>query len=95
MKTKKKKNVKTISVMKTNAMVSPLNVSSPSSANPYYSPFLTIMAKGIRLASEAVKLGCKTVNLVLDSCKVVGMLICYILKTINPLQYDLKGIGRN
>ena len=53
------------------------------------------MAKRLRLVSKVVKLGCHHVDLVLDSYKVVGMLICYILKTINPLQYDLKGIGRN
>ena len=83
------KNVKTISVMKTNAMF------SPSNATQYYSPFLIGMAKGLRLVSEAVKLGCQQVYLLLDSYKAIGVLSCYIPKTINPLKYDVKSIGRN
>ena len=67
----------------------------PLKSYPYYSPFLTGMAKGLRLVSKAVKLGCQHVDLVLDSYKAVGMLICYIPKTINPLKYDLKSIERN
>ena len=70
-------------------------MSSPSRATHYYSPFLTGMAKGLRLVSKAVKLGCQQVNLVLDIYKSIGMHICYITKTINPLKYDLKSIGRN
>ena len=56
--------------------------------------FLTEMAKGLRLVSKAVKLGCQHVDLVLDSYKSVGMLICYIPRTINPLKYDLKASRR-
>ena len=75
--------------MKTNAMF------SPSKATQYYSPFLTKMAKGLNLVSKAVKLGYQQVDLVLDSCKDVGVLSCYIPKAINPFKYDLKSIGRS
>ena len=67
----------------------------PPQELPYYSPFFTGIAKGLRLVSKTVKLGYQQVDLVLDSYKSVGMLICYITKTINPLKYDLKSIGRN
>ena len=66
-----------------------------SRATQYYSPFLTRMAKGLRLMSKAIKLGCQQVDLALDSCKAVGVLSCYIPKAIIPLKYDLKSIGRS
>ena len=92
------KTVKTISAIKTikkNAMFSPLRQAPPQKLPQYHSPFLTEMAKGLRLVSEAIKLGCQQCDLVLDSCKVVGVLSLYISKTINPFNYDLKGIEWN
>ena len=50
-------------------------MSSPPQEQPqYHSPFLTKMAKGLRLVSEAIKFGCQQCDLVLDSYKAVGVL---------------------
>ena len=40
--------------------------------------FFTGMAKGLRLVSEAIKLSYQQVNLILDSCKAVGVFSCHI-----------------
>ena len=89
------KTVKNHKCYENQCYVLPLKISSPSKATQHYFPFLTGMAKGLRLVSKAINLGYQQVDLVLDSYNAVGMLSCYILKAINPLKYDLKSIKRS
>ena len=72
------KTISAMTTMKTNAMFSPSREAPPQELPQSYSPFLTEMAKGLRLMSEAIKLGCQQVDLILDSCKAIGVLSCYI-----------------
>ena len=65
------KTTKTIIAIKLKKKNSP-----PQKLLPYYSPFLTKMAKGLQLVREAIKPSCEQVDLVLDSSNPVINLIC-------------------
>ena len=65
----------------------------PSRATPtHISPFLTRIAKGLRLCREAIKLSWKQINLVLDGSQPVKLLILDDSQVVNPLKDDLKCI---
>jgi len=87
--------MKTIRAIKIVKCLLPLKISSPSKATPISLLIFVGMAKGLRLVIEAIKFGCQQCDLVLDSCKVVGVLSLYISYTINPLKNDLKSIWRH
>ena len=58
----------------------------------YFSPFLTRMAKGLLMGSEAIKLCWKKIHLLLDSSQLVRLLILNVSKPVNPFKDDLKCI---
>ena len=76
--------------------VLPLKVRlSLKSYSIYYSPFLTGMAKGLRLVREAIKLGCGQVDLVLNGGQPIGVLSLDFSQAVNPFKNDLKSIRRH
>ena len=58
----------------------------------YFSPFLTRMAKGLLLGSEAGKLSWKKIHLLLDSSQPIRLLILGVTKPVNLVKDDLKCI---